>query len=238
MTVTCLSDLHGYYPKNLLKGDLLIIAGDITASDNVSEWKEFYGWLKEQRFEKKVYIAGNHDRFLAACHADEDISKSLKSELESEGDGIEYLCDSGTIFQGLKVWGSPWSPYFAGVNSLCTAFMTDDDTLKRKFDLIPSDVDILITHTPPFGILDTITVGGKVKHAGDIHLREALENRIKPMLHAFGHIHEQAGKDLVFKRSGFGVECNTTCVNASVLNEHYESINMTTIVYLPCKIKF
>jgi Icc-related predicted phosphoesterase len=61
--------------------------------------------------------------------------------------------------------------------------------IKEKWDLIPSNglVDVLVTHGPPYGILDVtyenLTVGCE-------ELAIAVKDRIKPRLHVFGHIHE------------------------------------------------
>ncbi len=90
--------------------------------------------------------------------------------------------------------------------------------------MIPEDVDILITHNPPYMILDQIQTeyGASV---GDQDLRYELENRLKPKLHVFGHIHENGGRQLVLKRPGYGTENNITCVNASVVNESYKMVN-------------
>ncbi len=66
MKITCLSDLHGNLPV-LSGGELLIIAGDIAASDRVEEYYRFYDWLKDQDYKQKLYIGGNHDNFLAHC---------------------------------------------------------------------------------------------------------------------------------------------------------------------------
>jgi len=63
MIIDCISDIHGFFPK-LDGGDLLLIAGDLTARDEPQQFKEFKQWLKEQRYAKKVLIAGNHDNFL------------------------------------------------------------------------------------------------------------------------------------------------------------------------------
>ena len=48
---------------------------------------------------------------------------------------------------------------------------------------------VLITHDPPFDILDISYFGS---NAGMPELREVVE-AIKPVLHVFGHIHESAG---------------------------------------------
>jgi Icc-related predicted phosphoesterase len=63
--------------------------------------------------------------------------------------------------------------------------------LAEKWEKIPSDCDVLVTHTPPFGILDECVHGGRV---GCDQLRRCLdEGIISPRLHIFGHIHEQYG---------------------------------------------
>lgn len=212
MIIDLLSDLHGYLPV-LQGGDLLIIAGDITASDRLDQWNKFFIWLKAQQYEKKVLIAGNHDGFLEQC-----ISTQAASDMGlNENEGFTYLCDSGTEYQGLKIWGSPWTPAFFNWH-----FMKyTNDELRQVWDKIPMDTDILITHGPAYGVLDECRGG----HAGCNELRKAID-RVKPGLHVFGHIHEQGGKHLLHKHLG----PNTLCVNASIMDENYRPINKPTRV--------
>lgn len=216
MIVDCLSDLHGFYPK-LEGGDLLIIAGDLTARDSCDEHEHFKEWVLNQNYTRKILIAGNHDGHIEKC------------ELPRYDDGIDYLQDSGTEFEGLKIWGSPWTPPFCNWH-----FMLPPNKIKKKWDLIPDDVDILVTHGPPYGILDHVEIssrGDEFKHAGCKHLRDTLD-RIKPKLHVFGHIHECGGQQMILKRPGIGDENNTICVNASIMDEHYKPVNK------PIRIEF
>jgi len=60
--------------------------------------------------------------------------------------------------------------------------------LKEKWDMIPPDVDILVTHAPPAGILDQ---DGPVSH-GCSDLTAAVA-ALKPKYHIFGHIHSNHG---------------------------------------------
>src|ERR1700748_3248881 len=110
MKITCISDIHGEYPETT-GGDLLILAGDYTGSDKIPQWDAFYKWLHKQDYRKKIMIAGNHDGFL--IHA---MNTADYREIIGEwGEDYEYLCDSGTEFEGLKIWGSPWSLLFSGI---------------------------------------------------------------------------------------------------------------------------
>lgn len=205
MRIDIISDLHGYEPK-LEGGDLLIVAGDLTACDRGLQHLKFIQWFCEQKYEKKVLILGNHDGYVKNNVPVEDRR------------GFSYLLDSGTEYKGLKIWGSPWTPTFYNWH-----FMKDrGDAIKEKWDLIPEDTDILITHGPPFGILDEVKISSKAfkeKHAGCEDLRRAVE-RIQPRLHAFGHIHEGYGQTVL--------KCATKdiiCVNASIMNENYDPVN-------------
>ncbi len=226
MIVDCLSDLHGDLP-HLDGGDLLIVAGDLTANDSVPGWRKFFRWLKKQNYKKKVYIAGNHDGFLKNClNSNEVIDLYLctgANDVDLEpNDEFEYLRDSGTEFGGLKIFGSPWTPPFCDWH-----FMLPPDQIKAKWDLIPNDTDILITHGPPFGILDTPEINGK--RCGCPHLREALE-RVKPQLHVFGHIHGSYGQ-IVLKHHDAYIP-QTLCVNASHMDENYQPVNKPIRVIL------
>lgn len=208
MIIDCISDLHGYYPE-LEGGDLLIVAGDLTAHDEYDEYEEFFTWLDKQEYNKKLFILGNHDNLAMS---------------QFDWYDAEYLYDSGIEFEGLKIWGSPWTKTFPGTNQYCKSYTCDtEEELAKKWALIPDDIDILVTHSPPNGILDYLGKKHKICEslnelcAGSSSLREHVMSRIKPKLHVFGHIHEWGGKM---------VDCVTTkFINASIVNERYEHVN-------------
>lgn len=234
MIIDCISDLHGYYP-NLEGGDLLIIAGDCTARDRLLQWADFFHWIKDQNYNKKILIAGNHDNFMfngfpKTEEEAEDLKEVRLILQESESD-FEYLCDSGTEFEGLKIWGSPWTNKFKGMNPHCMAFTVDrDEDLCDKWDKIPHDTDILITHSPPNSIMDGIPVkDGSFYHAGSKSLFGWLKYVERPKLHIFGHIHEGYGKTEVFPTYDDKMMIS---VNASHVNENYEPVNKPIRVVL------
>ena len=137
-----------------------------------------------------------------------------------------YLCDSGAEFEGLNIWGSPWSKTFEGMNPHCKAFTVDtEEELAEKFARIPHDIDILITHSPPYGILDNTI---EDENVGSGSLSIALINRPRIIMHIFGHIHESYGKTGP-KRLNCGWR---TFVNASHVNENYEPVNKPIRVIL------
>lgn len=200
MKITAISDLHGDRPK-LEGGDLLIIAGDLTARDTLTQYQEFCYWMHNQPYERKVIIGGNHDMRL----------QKVPFHFEEAITGVSYLLDSGTeisfqqnnwpngVGRGIKdkrlnVWGTPWTRWFEGVNPDCTGFMLHTEfQLKDKFDLIPEDTDILVTHGPCFGRLDHTLYGDD---AGSTALRDRVDYlRGKVLrLHIHGHIHEAYGR--------------------------------------------
>lgn len=222
LKIDCISDLHGNYPQ-LEGGDLLLIAGDLTSRDLQKEMNFFFEWIGKQNYRKKIFIGGNHDNMLQQLG--DDVMLYAREVVGLREEMAEYLCDTGTEFEGLKIWGSPWTSQFPGINPNCCAFtrpyLVD---LKDRWDLIPDDVDILITHGPPFSILDRVAVEFDAS-VGDIQLLETLEKRINPKVHVFGHIHEMGGQKIIYKRPGYGSENHTTCVNASVVDERYRHVN-------------
>jgi len=215
MIIDCISDLHGFFPE-LSGGDLLIVAGDLTARDSLVEHYQFGDWLKQPNYKKKVVIAGNHDgrlEELGIVPSDNYFHCS------------SYLCDSGTEFEGLKIWGTPWTKTFPGINPKCCAFTCDtEEELDIKFSLIPDDTDILISHGPFLHILDQNYDGYA---CGSPALRDAVD-RVKPKLFICGHIHEQGGNQLMYKHSG----PNTWCVNCSYVNERYNPVNKPVRIIL------
>lgn len=229
MIIDCISDLHGHYPT-LEGGDLLIVAGDLTERDLPHERLVFLQWLAGLDYKRKIFIGGNHDNSL--------IGMGFQKTRE---DGVDYLCDSGTEFEWqetedtkwgpkhlpgcrslkLKIWGSPWTKTFPGMNPRCKAFTVDtEEELAEKWALIPDDVDILVTHSPPYGILDKTIDGLNI---GSVYLRGHL-NRVRPLLHICGHIHEAYGRD-IYQYEVFCGERSIDIVNASHVNECYEPMN-------------
>lgn len=207
MIVDCISDLHGNYP-DMPGGDLLIIAGDLTATDHHTQYLTFRDWVFSQDYKKSVVIAGNHDMLLDS------------QMISLVGNGLNYLYDSGTEFEGLKIWGSPWTTLFKGIHPKCKAFMDSEDKIGKKFALIPKTTDILVTHSPPYGILDKTDKG----HVGSIYLKSQVIHITKPRLHVFGHIHECGGQKMEIDK--------TTFVNASYVNENYRPVNKPVRIYL------
>lgn len=179
-----MSDTHGthWHQNYYVEGDfdLLIYAGDFTNYGDQQEVAGFMFWLEQQdQFKDIVYIAGNHDM---QYHA-----KPLVV-LES-GVRLHYLYNSSVTIDGVKFYGSPYTPRFFN-----WAFMYDPENAADIWSTIPNDTDVLITHGPPRGIFDQCPGEHKVmEHAGCPALLEAVERTESIKLHVFGHIHEGYG---------------------------------------------
>lgn len=215
MIIDCISDMHGNFP-DLEGGDLLIIAGDMLSGEGIELVIDFNNWVSfiSDKYKKVIIIAGNHDNFLNDQHETVDFGY------------MTYLCDSGIEFEGLKIWGSPWTKTFPGINPKCKAFTCiSEEHLKEKWDLIPLDTNIIITHCPPAGILDE---NYQEISCGSYTLLHEIK-RIMPKLHAFGHVHEQGGKrEEHSDRHGR----KTIFVNASIMNYDYKPKNQTIRIEL------
>lgn len=201
MKITFISDTHGFHDDlDKLKGDMIIHAGDISKQGSKNEIVEFLEWFDSLKFSHKIFVAGNHDFFF-----EEAIEFEIQAIIP---ENIVYLNDSGTVINDINIWGSPVQPWFHD-----WAFNKKrGEDIKKHWDLIPNSTDILITHGPPFEILDQTIYNSNVGC-------EDLLNKVmtvKPKIHVFGHIHEDYGqvikKDIHF-------------INASVLDEKYQMIN-------------
>lgn len=230
MNIDCIADLHGYYP-DMPGGDLLIVAGDLTARDTPPEYLKFLSWMHKQNYEHYIFIAGNHDNMIE------------KGEMITEGLGnTTYLCDSGMEFEmvepeeeeitkwgtkmiarprKIKVWGSPWTLTFPGMNPKCKAFTVDtEEELSKKWELIPPDTEILITHSPSFGNFDYTDRGESV---GSLTLWMKLLTFL-PKVHICGHIHEAYGQSV--HHNGIKI------INCSHVNERYQPVNKPVRIIL------
>jgi Icc-related predicted phosphoesterase len=214
MKIDCIADLHGNYPQ-LEGGDLLIVAGDLLSADDLDGWAAFEMWLRGQEYRMKVVVAGNHDM---SAQVTPQIGETLE-----KNEGVKYLCDSGTEFEGVKIWGCPWTLTFDGINPKCTGFVGTEEELKEHYDLIPEGTQILVTHGPSKNILDKTVIDESV---GSTALSNALI-RVRPLLHVHGHIHEAYG---YFKATFMQEETQESLgemhvVNCSYVDSNYEVTN-------------
>lgn len=217
MIIDCISDLHGYHP-DLPGGDLLIIAGDMTANDKTKQWVRFFEWIQELKYKKIIYIGGNHDELLYhSCSSEEAREMGEPPEFGH----IEYLRDNFIIHEGLKIYGMPWTPTFREWH-----FMKDPgEPMISMVNQIPDDVDILITHGPAYGCLDqceSFFDPEVLEHAGCQDLRHRLSSLKQLKLHVFGHIHEGYGW-----RPGRHIS-----INAAIMDGNYNPTNKPKRVIL------
>jgi len=206
MRLVLLSDTHGLHKDvQVPAGDVLLHAGDFSNRGKFFEVLEAANWLRSLPHTHKIVIAGNHDLLL---EKDPSLGQSLFNDLT-------YLQDSGVDVPGLGfVYGSPWQPEFWGAFNLPRGA-----ALKSRWDRIPAETKVLITHGPPAGHGD-LTLDGE--HAGCKDLLTAVQ-RVQPILHVYGHIHE-----------GFGsTYCGVTqCVNAAVCDIRYKPIQGPVVIDL------
>jgi Icc-related predicted phosphoesterase len=189
ITVVALSDTHGYHRDlEVPDGDLLIHAGDLTLSGRLEEVAVFNTFLSGLPHPHKVVIAGNHDW---CFEREPERARALLT-------AATYLEDEAVRVAGLKIYGSPWQPWF-----LDWAFnLPRGRRIAARWALIPDDTDVLVTHGPPHGIGDETYAGHSV---GCEDLLDRVR-QVRPHLHVFGHIHEGRG---TWRREG------TVFVNAS-----------------------
>ncbi|XP_021349559.1 metallophosphoesterase MPPED2-like isoform X2 [Mizuhopecten yessoensis] len=234
----CLSDTHSRIENNVLKvppGDVLIHAGDFTMLGLPKDIDKFNKYLGTLPHKVKVVIAGNHDLTF-----DQDMLKNEREDMtfrfgvteeNFEAYMIEnkladvkelmtncvYLEDASVNIHGINVYGSPWQPAFGGWGFN----LPRGQMLLDKWNMIPSDTDILVTHGPPIGHGDYCFDG---QRAGCVELLSTIQQRVKPKYHVFGHIHE-----------GYGITSDgyTTYINASTCTLRYQPNNPAVIFDFP-----
>lgn len=218
--ITFISDTHSKHnmiSKDLPGGDILIHAGDFMNSGrNPMDIYQFCKWFEGlEQYDNKVFIAGNHDRLF-------ETDPEMASEIYGAYENITYLQDEELAIyydgpngdmpeENIRIYGSPWQPEFY---NWAFNLPRHGEEMKEKWDAIPDNTDILITHGPPFGYLDI--PGGQSIRVGCEMLRERVD-AFKPKIHVFGHIHGSAG---------YYFNGHTHFINAAVLNESYMYANL------------
>lgn len=224
LTVVAISDLHGHLPAKMPPADILAIGGDVCPGGGEyaqSRWleTEFFPWLwrQPQPASHKILVSGNHDwPFFAGRYPSNELCR--------------YLQDSGTVCDGVNVYGSPWQPRFHD-----WAFNADEEFLEQQWNKIPEGTDLLVLHGPPrgYGDLAPRRRGDEEKwpdgeHTGSPSLLKRIRE-IRPQLVIYGHIHEGRG---VYDCDGI------TLANVAMVDGRYRPVHSPTIlsVSIPCKL--
>ena len=195
MRILHISDTHGCHRRlcDLPLADVVVHSGDFTMNGSEQEALDFMNWFCDLPYPQKIFICGNHDECLYGA------------SIDGLDGNVYYLCNSGVEIDNVKFYGVPM-------------FMSDciTDRQSRHYANIPEDTDVLITHTPPLGILD---------FDDDINYgSEELLGRItavQPRLHLFGHIHSQYG---VTNLNGI------TFSNGAIMNADYSDLRMPNLI--------
>lgn len=133
MRILHLSDTHGCHHrlKDLPEANVVVHSGDFTMTGTEREALDFLNWFCDLPYAHKIFICGNHDECLYG------------SNIDGLDSNVHYLCNSAVEINGIKFYGVPM-------------FMGDciTDRQQRNISKIPSNTDVLITHSPAYGILD------------------------------------------------------------------------------------
>ncbi|XP_063692736.1 metallophosphoesterase domain-containing protein 1-like [Bolinopsis microptera] len=218
-----ISDTHNRtsIETDIPDGDVLLHCGDATIRSFKKEFVSFNEWIGALPHPKKIVIAGNHDRFLELRPLNTFFNvfgASDREELLEEFTNYTYIEDESINVHGYTIYGSPWTPVHLG------GFQKQrGKSIRTKWDMIPSNTDILLTHGPP------VSVGDLTKHgdyAGCVDLLDQIQNRIKPLFHCFGHIHEG---------NGVYTDTTTTYINAAICDISYKARQPAYVFDLPEK---
>jgi len=209
MKIWFISDTHNHHDLLTIPDvDMVIHGGDVTSSkdpnNNAIELANFIDWYKSINIKHKIFIAGNHDVTLERNLSSVDLT------------GLIYLENSLVEIEGIKIYGSPITPEFGHD----WAFNVPRIDIMTKWEKIPIDTTILVTHGPPKGILDLTQYDSRDTADGKQFFQCGCESllqtvrKIQPMYHIFGHIHTEKN----CPNSGMLKiqNCDTTFVNAAV----------------------
>ena len=209
MKILIISDTHTKhnclnFELKSIEADVIIHCGDVSGNGGIEPIKDFLTWFSElNQYHHKIFIAGNHDWLFERAN--------LRAR-EVVPENVTYLEDEEVMIDGIKFYGTPVQKHFCN-----WAFNRDESKLAQHWAAIPDDTDVLITHSPPYGIGDLVSQGNQ----GSPSLYMEIVKRIKPKISTFGHIHE-----------GYGIKVidDITFINASNLDGEYQCVNPPILV--------
>lgn len=227
MRIVATSDTH-YVPAmngmQIPDGDVFIHAGDLMQNGYPDEWKERVDWLARLPHKVKIYVPGNHDFHMQVYPG--PALQNLRSAgvicvgLPGNDHYARYVLPNGMTLLGL--------PYVTGLPRW--AFNIGQNELRRKlhelwdYKHIP---DVIVSHAPVRGILDTVRRNHKDECAGEseyfFHLEHAVKHNMQPKIWISGHIHE-----------GYGTLDQDGCkfYNVAMCNRNYVHANPPMVIDL------
>ncbi len=225
MRIVAISDTHSYNAKIgrrageddsiptdfVPDGDILIHAGDLTDTGKPNQLFDAYAWLNKMPHEHVIAIPGNHDFGFEQL-------PELRGVLDAKFKRVRTLIDESVTVAGLNIYGSPFTPWFHDWAFNFLPGPAGEQQAKKRWAAIPDDTHILITHGPPFGILDETL---RRKHVGCPQLRERILQLKQLKLHVFGHIHEGHGA----QRVG-----DVLYVNACTCDHLYDPVQIPMVI--------
>lgn len=203
LRVVCISDTHAKHRnvRNIPAGDVLLHCGDFTQRGTHKEIADFNDWLGSLPHRHKVVIAGNHDLCMDAVEYEAHWQKDFHHAEYNDPNASRglltnavYLENRSVVIEGVKFYGSPMTPPIPG--RIMAFNVARGFAAQQHWGKVPADVDVLVTHGPPNGILDKTFTG---LHVGDEALLKDVVSRVRPRFHVFGHIHEAYGAARVGK---------------------------------------
>ena len=228
MKIVVISDTHTKHSKlTIPECDVLVHCGDFTYQGKYWKVKSFYDWLCQQPATHKLVIAGNHEETFDRTHP--QYNPACKAIIaDAYDDSIHYLEDSEIVIEGIKFYGTPWTPRFYdwafnGITDADLPYQNGGTSLTEVYNRIPEDVQVLIAHGPPYDICDLSENGDE--RTGSIEMRRMTREKLGMLrLYLCGHIHEARGMEVT--------DGNITYINASSLARDYKTISDPILIQL------
>lgn len=197
MKILHLSDTHNCHHRlrNLPEADVVVHSGDFCMVGTEQEALDFLNWFCDLPHKHKIFICGNHDDCLYGA------------SIEGLDSNVHFLCNSGVEIEGIKFYGIPM-------------FLSDcvSERQNQNYAKIPDDTDVLITHSPAYGILD---FDDGINYGSEEILEKISTLNLKA--HLFGHIHAQHGITTL---------SDTIYSNGAIMNSQYTTLNHPNILEL------
>ena len=213
LTICAISDTHGKHREvTLPPAEVLVHCGDTVGVNSLAEITDFLEWFESQPHPVKLYSGGNHDGIY------QRFPKEAREMVARHAPSVRYLEEESIEVGGFKWFFSPYTPTFFD-----WYFMADrGSAIQAKWDKIPKDTQVLVTHGPPYGILDRVQDARA--HQGCRNLADTIKTLPNLVLHCYGHLHLDGGHQEIHGK--------TTFVNAAIMDERYYPVNPPQIIQL------